>query len=70
MSKVSNNKLFDIDDIGDQQNVDEEECENGDVTRSFRQWYDAFVLGRPPSDKIRLLLYNEMAVGEEISDHR
>jgi hypothetical protein len=40
--------LFDIDDIGDQQDVDEEKSENGDVPRSFRQRNDVSLHVRSP----------------------
>src|SRR6266704_450042 len=37
MCRVGNNQLFDIDNVGDEQDVNEEKSENSDIPRSFRQ---------------------------------
>ena len=43
MRRVRDDELFDIDDVGDEQDVDKEKGENGDISRSFGEWDDVFV---------------------------
>ena len=40
---VMDDQLFDIDNVGDEQDVNEEKSENSDIPRSFRQRNDLFV---------------------------
>ncbi len=37
MERVGNNQLFEIDDIGDEKQIDEEKGEDGEIARTFCQ---------------------------------